>query len=107
MNILGEGNAFDIVAQGIRDTGNGSSFDPSAILPWLAGILAGAVLVVAAWRAFKAFLSDGKDGADVNPEAHTKKQSNIAISAGVAIAFITIGALVIGFVVNIVTDLVG
>lgn len=106
VNTLGGGSTLDVLAQ-LRGQDSGSGLDFSQFLPLLAGILASAVFIVAVWRAFKSYMSDGAKGADVNPEETTKKQSNIAIQAGIVIGFITLGAVVIGFIVGLFQRFIG
>ncbi|MBM4574890.1 hypothetical protein GS489_32240 [Rhodococcus hoagii] len=96
-----------ILAQGLRDTGVDGSLDFSTLVPLAIGILAGLIALIAVWRGFKAYLAAGKDGANVTPEERAKAQANILMDAGIAVGAITVGAVVIGFVANLIMRFVG
>lgn len=105
VNNSGRTDVVQVVAQTLRDSGG--DLDLSKFAPMVIGLLAGLIILVAIWRGAKQYLETGKNGADVTPEERTKKQAAIVIDAGITIGFISIGAIVIGLVVNFFIKLAG
>jgi len=86
---------------------SGGSFDWSTIFNAIAGILAMFIICVAFWRVWKHYLQNHDDKAAVKVEEKTKGYGSIALDAGIAMAFLAILRVAIGFISGAVASGIG
>lgn len=98
----------ELVAQGLTDTGGGSGLNLDGLQNWLIGALVAVVGIVVLWRAFKIFLKDpGNDGTYKSAEDHGKMHVNNLANAGITVGVITVAAVIVAWVAQMLMSAVG